>query len=232
MTNCGFYQDCNHVFLRIHCVDRPGLWKLCSCLASGAVFSLPPDVYSLFVERWNFFFVYFFTVSSEHTVEARTGNCIHHFNSPAVYWQHYAFQDFQVSTFSRSKCSTLLYLGLFFISPIFHALNAFFCNIFGFLLVCFTGILRWVKRCIIYEPTFFLQHFRFVPTAILSSSVTIRFPWPFFLIVLIPQLYWCFCIGRTSKFRQCFILLVSDDVFCIFHEISLFFRCSDSIFNI
>lgn len=131
-----------------------------------------------------------------------------------------------------SKCSTLLYLGLFFISPIFHALNAFFCNIFGFLLVCFTGILRWVKRCIIYEPTFFLQHFRFVPTAILSSSVTIRFPWPFFFIVLIPQLYWCFCIGRTSKFRQCFILLVSDDVFCIFHEISLFFRCSDSIFNI
>ena len=101
-TNCGFYQDCNHGFLRIHCVDWPGLRKLCSLLASGAVFSPPPDGYSLFVERWNFFFAFFF-ISSEHTVQMWTGNCFHHFKSPAVYWQHYLFQDFHVSASSRSN---------------------------------------------------------------------------------------------------------------------------------
>lgn len=36
----------------------------------------------------------------------------------------------------------------------FYALNAFFCKCLGFLVVFLTEILRWVKRCIIYEPTF------------------------------------------------------------------------------
>lgn len=154
-TSSDFYQNYNHLFLSNHCLDWPGLRKLCSFLASGAVFSLPPDGYILFVECWNFFFV--FSFSSEHTMEVRTGNCVHHFNSPAVYCLHYMFKDFHVSASAISSpnfyaVSVYICKILFFV----HAFNVFFsCKLSTFLRAFVTGILRWVKCCIIYEPTFY-----------------------------------------------------------------------------